>query len=298
MRAPIPKSSSDRGSVMYRIGLSTRTPTRDAFCAYREAGITLAEISLPGELYPTFDYRAAKAAADEYGVELWSFHLPFVFELYDISKRELSESAVKQLSEMIARAADIGISRMVIHPSGEPIEETERKDRMERSRQSLARLAECATKNGCVLAVENLPRTCLGRDSREIAELISVDDSLRVCFDTNHLLAKESAADFIRRIGDRIITTHVSDYDFLNERHWLPGEGKQDFISVLNALEDVGYNGAWLYELGFEAPVSIRRPRMLCCADFVQNAHTLFAGKIPDAIGTPVKGLRAWNDAF
>ena len=55
-------------------------------------------------------------------------------------------------------------------------------------------------------------------------ELISADDRLRVCFDTNHLL-KESIIDFIYNVGDKIITTHVSDYARENERHWLPGEG-------------------------------------------------------------------------
>ena len=44
---------------------------------------------------------------------------------------------------------------------------------------------------GQVIAVEDLPRTCLGRESSEMLELISVNDKLRVCFDTNHLLQKD-----------------------------------------------------------------------------------------------------------
>ena len=282
---------------MYRIGLSVKTPTKELFAECRRVGIEVAEISLSGEQYPTFDYRAAKTAAAENGIELWSFHLPFVFELYDISKRELSKSAVGALSEMIARAADIGIKKMVIHPSGEPIEESDRYDRMERAKQSLVTLADCARKNGCVLAVENLPRTCLGRSSEEIAALTDADASLKVCFDTNHLLGGESSADFIKRLGDRIVTTHVSDYDFLNERHWLPGEGRLDFSLALNALASVGYNGVWLYEVGFDAPPSILRPRDLCCADFAENARALFAGERPCALGTPAQGLCAWNAA-
>ncbi|MBE6588924.1 MAG: sugar phosphate isomerase/epimerase [Ruminococcaceae bacterium] len=280
---------------MYRIGRSTKTPCEATFADYRTAGIEVAEISLPGELYPTFDYRAAKNAARACGVELWSFHLPFVFELYDISKKELAASAVEQLSEMISRASDIGIERIVIHPSGEPIGDGERRDRMERSKQSLSRLAAHARRCGCVLAVEDLPRTCLGRNSEEIAELISVDDGLAVCFDTNHLLGDESATDFITRLGNRIITTHVSDYDFLNERHWLPGEGKLNWSAVLKALSEVGYNGVWMYELELEAPASIKRPRALYCEDFVKNAHALFEGRAPEVLGTPAPGLTAWN---
>ena len=267
------------------------------FTACHAAGIEVAEISLPGELYPGFDYRAAKSAAREGGVELWSFHLPFVFELYDISKRELAANAVRMLSEMIKRASDIGISRMVIHPSGEPIADGERADRMERSKNSLHTLAEVSTHAGCVLAVEDLPRTCLGRSSSEILELTDVHDALRVCFDTNHLLCGESAAEFIGRVGDRIVTTHVSDYDFLNERHWLPGEGRQDWSALIDALEAVGYDGVWMYELSLEAPSTIRRQRALTCADLVRNARELFAKKAPAVIGVPLDGLCPWNDA-
>ncbi len=280
---------------MYRIGLSVKHVDRESLASYREAGIEAVEISPPGECYPDFDYRAAKDAAQKSGMELWSFHLPFVFELYDISKRELAHDAVEKLSEMISRASDIGIERMVIHPSGEPIEESDRYDRMECSKQSLLRLSEHARGCGCVIAVEDLPRTCLGRTSDEIAELISVDESLKVCFDTNHLLSGERAADFIKKIGNRIITTHVSDYDFLNERHWLPGEGTQDFLSILQALQEVGYDGIWLYELNLSAPATILRPRDLCAQDLVENARTLFSGKCPVTFGTPCEGLAAWN---
>ena len=50
---------------MYRIGLSTCGKPTDSktFADYRRAGIEAAEISLDGEAYPTFDYRAAAAAA-------------------------------------------------------------------------------------------------------------------------------------------------------------------------------------------------------------------------------------------
>ena len=56
-----------------------------------------------------------------------------------------------------------------------------------------------------------LPRTCLGNCSNEIAELISVDSSLGICFDTNHLLI-ENPINFINKLGNRIVTLHISDY--------------------------------------------------------------------------------------
>ena len=50
-------------------------------------------------------------------------------------------------------------------------------------------------------------------------------------------------------MGGRIITLHVSDYDFVDERHLLPGEGKNPWGEILRALEEVGYDGRFTYEV-------------------------------------------------
>ena len=207
----------------------------------------------------------------------------------------MAEESVKKLSEMIKRASEIGIERMVIHASGEPVPEDAagRRERMECAKDSLARLADVAASCGCVIAVEDLPRTCLGRNSDEILELIGAHDALRVCFDTNHLLG-ESPVDFIRKLKGKIITTHVSDYDFINERHWLPGEGDLDWSAILDALREIGYDGVWLYEIGFVCPKSILRPRNLTCEDFAQNARELFLGKKPAVISERIPNLAMW----
>ena len=145
-----------------------------------------------------------------------------------------------------------------------------------------------------MIAVENLPRTCLGRNSQEMLELISAHPALRICFDTNHLLG-EDPVEFVQKVGKHFITMHVSDYDFLNERHWLPGEGKLDWQALLAALEAVGYSGPWLYEVSFTAPASIVRPRNLCCDDFVRNARELFEKKPLTVLGKPIDGLKSWK---
>jgi sugar phosphate isomerase/epimerase len=166
--------------------------------------------------------------------------------------------------DLIARAAKIGVRYCVIHPSREPIEDSERAQRMENAKKSLALLCEYASAVGVVLAVEDLPRTCLGRNSAEILELISAHPNLRVCFDTNHLLAQDPV-DFVRAVGEKIVTLHVSDYDGIDERHWLPGEGKIDWMRMLAAFEKIGYDGVFNYELGNDP------------ADVKENYEKLFA---------------------
>lgn len=271
---------------MYKIGISIYPVTADEklFADIADAGIDVVETSVGIlDADKDTDYKAYRKYAEKNGVELWSFHLPFAhFHQIEPSVKDatLRNNTVLRLSEYIKKAADMGIKRFVIHPSGEPIEETERGERLKYSCESLSKLARIAQKSieGGVIAVEDLPRTCLGRDSSDILAILDSDSALRACFDTNHLL-KEDNSEFVRKIGNRIITTHVSDYDFADERHWLPGEGKNDWNSILDALEAVGYEGVWLYELGFKTPATINRKRDLTCADFSRNARELFARK-------------------
>ena len=122
----------------------------------------------------------------------------------------------------------------------------------------------------------------------------SVSGLTSICFDTNHLFG-EDTAEFVRKVGDKLITLHVSDYDFVNERHWLPGEGKIDWQSLLKALNEVGYQGPWLYEIGAKCPNSILRDRDLTCEDFVRNANELFQGKAPTVFSKPKPNLGYWD---
>ncbi len=266
---------------MYKIGLSTckKPLTTELFKAYHKAGIHVAEIAVAREEYPDLDYTAIAEAAKEGGVELWSFHLPFASYTNIASPdEEVRQEAVRILSDYIRKAASIGIKVYVVHPSVGANPDEERALRIACSKKSLAALAQVAAECGGVVAVEDLPRTCLGRNSFEILELISADERLRVCFDTNHLLM-EDPAEFVRKMGNKIVTIHVSDYDYLNERHWLPGEGDLQWDRILEALREVGYTGPWLYEIGFAAPRSMQRERDLTCEDFARNAHEIFEGK-------------------
>lgn len=235
------------------LALSTNgaAATRETFQKYREAQIPAMEVSNGQKAdADRIDFPMLRRYADEYGITLWSFHLPFApFKILDPSVPALAEETVAYFCSLIDKAAEAGIRIFVVHPSGEPIAETDRPLRMETAKKSLAALAEYAKTKGGVVAVEDLPRTCLGRDSSDILDLLSAHPDLRVCFDTNHLL-KEDIGDFIRAVGARIVTTHVSDYDFINERHWLPGEGQIDWAKLKNTLDEVSYNGCWLYELG------------------------------------------------
>ena len=282
---------------MYRIGLSTPSAiTEEMFKGYSEADIRHMEVSVGKEHCDAMDFSLLKSWSDKYRVKLYSFHLPFwPFNELDISSKELCSKTVEYFAEFIKKGSEIGIDKYIIHSSGEPINEGDREERMACAKKSLDTLAKIAKEYGSVICVENLPRTCLGRDSNDMLELLSANGDLRACFDTNHLLS-ESAADFVKSLGDKIVTAHISDYDFKNERHWLPGEGDTNWREMLELFKSINYEGAWLYEINLEAPYTISRPRDLCYGDFVKNALELFEGKDTTIIGKRKNDLKFWNE--
>ena len=267
------------------------------FAALTAAGTDAVEMSGAATNYPTIRWKDVIKYAKEHGIELWSFHLPFSpFQMNDISSPDdfVRKTTIDYHKVLIDRAAGLaGIKNFVIHPSGEPNEESARAEHMKYAKESLVILSDYCAQYGARILVENLPRTCLGRSAEDIKELLSADERLRCVFDTNHLLGGRDPIEFIRRIGDKIASLHVSDYDGVDEKHWLPGEGINDWAAIMDALDEIGYAGPILYELGYDRPAPTTRPhafnlerdRELTPEDFVRNHKELEARETLTVIG-------------
>ena len=138
---------------------------------------------------------------------------------------------------------------VVVHATAEPISPSERGQRFEYAQAGLAAIGKRCRDEGLRVAVELLPRTCLGNTVDELMALLAPldGDTYGVCLDTNHLL-QEKTEDFVRKVGSRIVTLHVADYDGIDERHWLPGKGINNWTAIIQALQEVGYRGPWMFE--------------------------------------------------
>lgn len=241
----------------------------------QKAGICAVELSFYD--YMDVDFKKIKSNTENFGIELWSLHLPFVpFDKIDISSTnsDIRNHSVETIKDIISRANEIGIERFVVHASGEPILPNDRSERMKCSKDSIFKFSEFAKGYNSVIAVENLPRTCLGKNSSEINELASVNDNVNVCFDTNHLL-EQDLEEFIKNLNKKIETLHVSDYDFIDERHWLPFNGKVDWAKLVENLDNANYNGPWLYEVSFK-PKNLPE---LTFADIQENHRKIFENR-------------------
>lgn len=231
------------------IGAASMEENRKGGLEYIE--VTINDFWRPAKTHEEIYERAEKALADikTSGLKVWSVHLPFSRTL-DISVLDDKARAenVAFMAEMIALAGRFNPRFLVLHPSSEPIGDEEREQRLRNSHASIGLLAPEARRIGATLCIENLPRTCLGRDSGEIMRLIGDFPEVMVCFDSNHLLQEEHAH-FFETVGNRIGTIHASDYDRKDERHWLPGEGVIAWTDFLRRLRASGYEGVFMHEV-------------------------------------------------
>ncbi len=193
---------------------------------------------------------ALKQTIDSTSMKVWSIHLPFSRTL-DISVLDdsLRRENVAFIAKMIRRSAIFAPRRLVLHPSSEPIAETDREQRIANAIESIRELKHAADRIGAVLCIENLPRTCLGNTPEELVHIVDAVPGVGICFDTNHYVGG-STAHFIKVAGERIRTVHISDFDFENECHWLPFEGDVDWAAFLRDMCDKAhYDGVMMHEV-------------------------------------------------
>lgn len=195
-----------------------------------------------------------KEKADRAGITIWSVHIPFggPFDISQVNDSLRQNAVAMNLEVMLQSYRIVAPQKFVIHPSAEPIPDEERLARIEASKKSLRELAAEAKELGIPLLVENLPRTCLGNTSTELLSIIDGIENTAICFDVNHLLI-ESQSVFIQNTKDKIQTTHMSDYDRINERHWTPGDGVIDWNELLSELVKAGYKGPFIFEASLES---------------------------------------------
>ena len=255
----------------------------EALQTLKSAGIPAAELSFNFNYYMnTIDFarnwEKYAEMANKVGIELWSIHLPFSRSL-DISsmKDEFRAITLYTNRTLIEAAGKAGIKVAVLHPSSEPITDEDRPERLRRSREAIIMLREECDKAGMKLAVENLPRTCLCNRSAEMIELLQ-GTGAGIVFDTNHSLEEENVA-FLSALVDSgipIYSLHISDYDFVDERHRLPGDGMNNWTGIFEQLQRAGYDGPMMYEV----PCQPKERDVITVEQLAENMRALAAGEI------------------
>jgi len=204
------------------------------------------------------NYEAVRQWSKNTGVRAWSRHLNYTAELgvCRIHKEDVKESLVTY-KRMIDEAAMAGCSAVVVHPSNEVVKDERREELFLQAAESFCVLVDHAKQYDITVCCENLPRSCLCRESSEMLRMISLVPGLKICLDTNHVYS-EDMCDFISKVSGHIYTTHVSDCGDVADCHWLPGKGSLNWKGIIEALENGGYEGPFLYEVTMPEGVTSR----------------------------------------
>ncbi len=255
----------DTARLPLGVSLHTLDPEQQLTTAERLAGSSVKALELWEPDFDKSEHHVAEmrrllAAA---GVEARTVHAAFGSPLDPSSlDRAVRIAGIDASSAALDLAVRMQARIVVVHASAEPIADKERAARIAEAQRSIRTMAELAGSVGCRIAVELLPRSCLGNSARELLALLE-DVDLRtagVCLDTNHLMGDfATLPDAVRVLGPRLMALHCSDYDGVDEKHWPPMRGVIDWPAFLAALRDVGFSGPLNYEATLEGETPAER---------------------------------------
>jgi sugar phosphate isomerase/epimerase len=185
------------------------------------------------------------------GLRLHSLHAlfgPVSISAPDEARRAAS---VREVLRELEFMVELGGQCLVVHSGGLILDESKRSDLFRLCRESLKVIADACAARGVRLALEYLPRNCLGNTCEELLRLVEgIDhDTVGVCLDTNHANIGQDLTQAVRALAGKIIAIHVSDNDGCVERHWFPYQGVIDWAAFRGAIEASGFQGPCMYEV-------------------------------------------------
>ncbi len=162
---------------------------------------------------------------------------------------------------------ELGIESTVVH-SGY-LQYMSKEECFERNRQFYREILKEAEKYGVYVLVENYNKMYREDyfwidNATDLAAMVKyIDHPLcKACWDAGHANLQEMPQDEeLRILGDCVMSTHIHDNKGDKDTHLVPLQGTLNLDSVMRGLIDIGYKGAFNYELDvlFANPAN-RRP--------------------------------------
>ena len=220
----------------------------------------LADVVLDSEI-KSIELWFGSAVRDEYVIaqlkrladngHIFSAHAPFGGQL-DLSSLdgEIRRAGVNVCISTADFLSELGGKTLVVHSSPYFDDLSQRAERLAGCAGSIAEIADYCRGLGISVAVELLAGSQLGNTGQELLYLLGAVDrpNLGVCLDVNHVFPADDLISTVHLLGAHIITLHISDYDGILEKHWLPTHGMIDWAGLIRALREVGYPGPFMYE--------------------------------------------------
>lgn len=168
------------------------------------------------------------------------------------------QTAIAESGRAMAFAAAVGARYVVVHLGVPEGMQTPGPDNDGAAvARSLTLLAAEARTHGLTLALEVIPNRLSTPDAlvaRLEAAAESVDEASEldghgVCLDTGHAHLMGGVIDAAETLGGHLVTTHVHDNAGKRDDHLVPFQGTINWSAVVMAMEKVGYDGVWMFEI-------------------------------------------------
>jgi sugar phosphate isomerase/epimerase len=218
------------------------------------------------EVYATrthFDYHNPSAIADlqgwlaEAGLELRSIHAPtaegFTGGRWTGSLSlastdpEARAHAVRETEQALYIARRMPVAVLVAH-LGIPRTQPGAADSRAAARRSIEELTRIAEPLGVKIAVEVIPNELSRAGS--IVHFVEDDlDGVGICLDFGHAHLDGDVIDAVETVSEHLIATHVHDNRGRHDDHLLPFDGTIDWAGTLLAVQKVGYEGPFTFEV-------------------------------------------------
>jgi protein FrlC len=157
--------------------------------------------------------------------------------------------AIDQYKKVVKLCADWG-GKTVLYVAGWQIFGTERAQAWAWTREALTEVSATARDHGVTIAVEPTSADSNLIDSADDAIMLMREvgqPNVKLMFDTYHALYRnEVSSDYVYRMGKDLHHVHLADVNRLP-----PGSGKVDYVALIAALKEVGYDGYLTMEIGF-----------------------------------------------
>jgi len=218
-----------------------------------DAGFTQCELVATKDLADDRTAGERRRILNRHGVWARTIHSDLSVDLAALDD-DVRTQAIAAVAACFEPYAELGGFAVIVHPSRGDSPEHQLEPRVDAFRRSLDTLTALAENLGIRLACENLqhkgePRPlCRMEDLRRVID--EYPPTVGICLDTGHANNNGlDPADEARIAGDRLIALHLQDTDALEDRHWPPGLGNINWRRVSAALTEIGFDGAWTFEV-------------------------------------------------
>jgi hexulose-6-phosphate isomerase len=228
----------------------------DRFKMARDAGFDGLELNLPDDKLSVDIIQQAKAAS---GMEVAGIictpHWSFPLSDPDPAKRERT---VRGLQLALQQGGEVGCNKVLLVP-GVVNKQVDHAQCWQRSIEGIKRCVETAEKSKCYIAVENVWNQFI-IDPLSAARYVDEINSPWVGWhlDLGNLVTYGWPEHWVRILGKRIINLHIKEYSRKKRDAEGPykgfqvelGEGDNDWPATMKALDEIGYKGWGILEVG------------------------------------------------